>query len=246
MSRIKTAAVVTLVTAISAAPAALAGGYVAPVVAPPVIAPVVEAVSGNWEGAYIGATLGYVVTGKERVGFSDAATDAYLGDAGDVDLSGAMGGLRIGYRWQRDAWVYGPELGFEAGGVKDTLDFNNSTGAGSVTSKVRNVVALRFKAGREVNEDMLVYGIVGIAHGRFSYDLNATVNPPGASVGSEKYSHSGFVVGLGAERRLSDRLSLTGEWEYAEFGKTDLEIDDTVTRATPKYHQIRLGLNYRF
>lgn len=245
MSRIKAAAVMAFVTLVPAAPMAVAGGYIAPVVAPVIPAPVVAA-PGAWAGPYAGLTLGYAVAGKERVGFSDLS-DAYLGDVGDVDLTGLTGGVRIGYRWQRDAWVFGPELGFEVGNVDDTLDFSNQTGAGSVTSEVRSVMALRVKAGRQINEDTLLYGIVGIAHGRFAYEVDATsIGSVSPVNGSAKYDHTGFVVGLGVERRLSDRLSLTGEWEYAEFGKTDLEIAGTVTRATPKYHQIRLGANYRF
>lgn len=241
MPRFHSAAVIAACA--MAAPAALAGGYQPPVVEPVVVAPVAEVSYGDWSGAYVGATLGYVVAGNERVGFSDAA-DAYLGDVGEVDLTGPTAGIRLGYRVQRDAWVFGVELGYEAMNVDGDVSFDNAVGIGTITSNVENVLALRFKTARVIDEQTLVYGIAGLARGKFSYDLDGVV-PPAADT-SVGYHHSGYVLGLGVERRLSERLSVTGEWEYANFGKTDLDLGGVVTRATPKYHQLRLGLNYRF
>lgn len=226
-----------------AAPAAFAGGYQPPVVETGVVAAVTEVSYGDWAGAYAGATLGYVLSGDERVGFSDAS-DNFIGDVGKVDLSGVTGGVRLGYRMQRDAWVFGVELGYEAMGVDGDVTFDNAVGDGTITSNVDNVMALRFKTARVINEQTLFYGIAGVARGKFSYDLAGTV-PPAADT-SKSYSHSGYVLGLGVERKLSDRLSVTGEWEYGRFGKTDLDLGGVVTRATPKYNQLRLGVNYRF
>lgn len=227
-----------------AAPAAFAGGYQPPVIESGVAAVVTtEASHGDWAGAYVGATLGYVVSGDERVGFSDSA-DNFIGDVGKVDLSGVTGGVRLGYRFQREAWVFGVELGYEAMGVDGDVSFDNRVGDGTITSNVDNVTALRFKTARVIDEQTLFYGIAGLAHGKFSYDLAGTVPP--ATDTSKSYSHSGYVLGLGVERKLSDQLSVTGEWEYGRFGKTDLDLGGVITRATPKYNQLRLGVNYRF
>ncbi len=242
MTKFHSAAAIAILAV--SAPAALAGGYQPPVVETAVVAPIVEATSySDWAGAYVGGTLGYVISGDERVGFSDAA-DNYVGDVGNVDLSGVTGGIRLGYRIQRDAWVFGAELGYEAMGVEGDVSYDNAVGAGTITSNVDNVLALRFKTGRVVSEDTLFYGIAGIARGKFSYDLAGTA--VAAADTSESYSHSGYVLGLGVERKLSERLSVTGEWEYGRFGKTDLDLGGAVTRATPKYNQLRLGVNYRF
>lgn len=241
MSKLRSAAAIAAFAV--AAPAAFAGGYQPPVIEPVVAAAVDVEPVADWAGAYAGVTLGYVVNGNERVGFSDAA-DNYLGDVGSVDLSGLTGGVRLGYRFQKDAWVLGVELGYEAMRVDGDVSFDNAVGDGTLTSNVDNVLALRFKTGRAIDDRTLFYGIAGIARGKFSYDLDGTV-PPVSDV-SKSYSHSGYVLGLGVERKISDRLSVTGEWEYGRFGKTDLDLGGVVTRATPKYNQLRLGLNYRF
>lgn len=241
MSRFHSAAAVAAF--VLAAPTAFAGGYQPPVIEPGIVAATAEVSYGDWAGAYVGATLGYVVNGRERVGFSDSA-DNYIGDVGDVDLSGVTGGVRLGYRIQRDAWVFGAELGYEAMGVDGDVSYSSTVGTGTITSNVDNVLALRFKTARVIDENMLFYGIAGVARGKFSYDLSGTA--VAASDTSASYNHSGYVLGLGVERKLSERLSVTGEWEYGRFGKTDLDLGGAITRATPKYNQLRLGVNYRF
>ena len=44
----------------------------------------------------------------------------------------------------------------------------------------------------------------------------------------------------------SDKLSVSGEYEYANFGKETLNFDNLETEATPKYNNIKIGVNYRF
>ena len=39
----------------------------------------------------------------------------------------------------------------------------------------------------------------------------------------------GYVVGLGAEKMLSDRMSVTGEYEYSNFGKTEVDLGGGIT-----------------
>lgn len=229
------------------APAALAGGYTAPVVEPVVVAPVVETAPGAWEGAYVGGTLGYVFKGPDRVGIADPATGANTA-IGEFDLKGVTYGLRLGYGIQRGNWVFGPELSFEGGKAKD--DFSNADG--SASTKIKHVIALRGKLGYLVSPDTMVYGMAGPASAKISeYNVDSTGSgPAGAPVTliEDSFTRSGYVVGLGVEHRFNENWSLTGEYEYANFGKRVLYDAAEVysTRATPKYHQVRLGVNYRF
>lgn len=217
--------------------AANAGGYIAPIIqdeVPVIVAPVAAPLT--WQGAYLGATLGYACCGDDRVGFHDA-NDNYLGDIGTLKIAGLNGGLRLGYRWENAQWVFGPELGYEIGKISDDLTYAAGTPAATASNDVNSVLALRFKAGRIVNDNTLVYGIAGVARGDFDYEVDSV---------TESFKANGYVLGLGAERRVSERLSVTGEWEYANFGSTDVQYTNGVTVATPKYHNFRVGLNYRF
>ncbi|QFG38268.1 outer membrane immunogenic protein [Paracoccus pantotrophus] len=210
--------------------AANAGGFTPPIVDSDVTAPVVEAPAGEWAGGYAGLTLGYAFAGDDAVGVNGTTVDK-------LELGGANAGVRLGYRWQRDRWVIGPELGFEAGNVKDSF----STAGYDAESKVKNLLALRLKTGYVLNSDVLLYGIAGVARAKVEYSITGN----GAAI-RDDYSKTGYVVGLGAEKKLTDRMSLTGEYEYANFGTENLSDGTFDTNATPDYHNLKLGLNFKF
>ena len=224
-----------------AAFAANAGGYTPPVVETGVIAPVGEAAPvGDWAGGYAGLTLGYAFGGEDDVGI-DSATGVG-GTPDELKLSGVNAGVHVGYRWQKDRWVFGPELGYEGGNVKDSF----STDGYDAETKIKNVLALRMKTGYEVSPGMLVYGIAGVARAKVDYSVEGA-GSAGAIDLDDSYSKTGYIVGLGAEKKLSDRMSVTGEYEYASFGKETLEDGlGASTRSTPKFHNVKLGLNFKF
>lgn len=217
--------------ALLSVPAAHAGGYVAPVVdIEP--APVVAAPVADWQGAYAGITLGYAFGGDDDIGARPPGIDI-----GSADVSGANAGLRLGYRWQRDRWVVGPEIAYVAGDINDSFDFT-ALGGGEFESEVNDMLGVRLKTGYLVRPDTLLYGIAGWQDGDFTYVVNGT---------DIDYDADGYVLGLGVERRLTDRMSVTGEYEYADFGSTDVEIAPGVTSvATPKHSNVKLGLNFSF
>ncbi len=224
--------------AVAAAVAANAGGYSAPVVEA-AVAPVVEVVpAGDWAGAYAGATLGYAFGGKDEVGVNAPGANSGMINSDKLKLNGANAGVHVGYRWQKDRWVFGPELGFSGGNIKDSFD----DGTIEASSKIKNVLALRMKTGYEVKPDLLVYGIAGVARAKVDYEVAGA----GADI-KDSFSRTGYVLGLGVEKKLNERMSVTGEYEYANFGKETLEdAAGNTTKATPKYNNIKVGLNFRF
>ncbi|AGT07352.1 outer membrane protein [Paracoccus aminophilus] len=218
--------------------AANAGGYNAPVVEP-VVAPVIEVapVVGDWQGAYAGVTLGYAFQGKDRVGLNEDGPGG-MRDLGELKLKGVNGGVRGGYRWQNGNWVFGPEVSFEGGNIKNDLATDDGY---SASSKIKNVFALRAKVGYAVQPDLLIYGSAGAARAKVDY----TVDTPTTTMDTS-FNRSGYVVGLGVEKKLTERMSLTGEYEYANFGKETLDTGAGITKATPKYNNVRVGLNFQF
>lgn len=219
------------VAALLSVPAAHAGGFTAPVVdAAPL--PVVAPAPGDWQGGYAGITLGYAFGGDDDIGVRPPGVDI-----GSAELSGANAGLRLGYRWQRDRWVVGPEVAYVAGDINDSFDFAN-LGGGEFESEVNDMLGLRLKTGYLVRPDTLVYGIAGWQEGDFTYNVNGT---------DFDYDADGYVLGLGVERKLTDRMSVTGEYEYANFGSTDVELaPGVVSVATPEHSNVKLGLNFSF
>lgn len=242
------------------APVAHAGGYTAPVEPVPVIAPVTTA-PAPWAGAYAGGSLGYSFGADDEIGWETFEGDMSVARGtklGQVDLTGPTAGLQVGYRWQRNNWVFGPELWAEMGSVDDTdsvvytdsyifegenveLDLS-----GDVESKVNHILGLQFKTGYLTSPNTMVYGTAGLVRGDFEYK----VSQDGASR-TEGYTANGYSLGLGVERKLNARTSVFAEWQYRNFGKTDVNFnndDDSAFRtvATPEHHNIKLGLNFSF
>ena len=95
-------------------------------------------------------------------------------------------------------------------------------------------------AGYSVSEQRRwFYGIVGAALRQGRLQRSQGDGEHGAIDRRDRYSENGYIVGIGAEKRLTERLSLTGEYEYANFGKKTWPTATTsATRATPKYHNV--------
>ena len=218
-----------------AALAAHAGGYTPPVVEPVPAAPIIiEEPAGAWQGGYAGLTLGYAFKGKDDVGVG-GPTGSVTPDK--LDLSGANAGVHVGYRWQRGNWVVGPELSYEGGNIKDSF----STDGYDASSKVKNMYALRLKTGYTVSPDMLVYGIAGVGRAKIDYSVAGN----GADI-KDSYNKTGYILGLGVEKQINAKWSVTGEYEYADFGSENLSDGTYDTNATPQYNNIKLGVNFKF
>lgn len=197
------------------------------------------AVSTNhWTGPYVGGSLGYAFGGDDRVGLWDPTTGAWQASAGKLEHDGLYGRVRVGLRWElAQGTILGTELGFAAGKIEGE-SMSTASGIG-MEHKLKSAIFWRNSLGRQFGDDMLGYVSAGFGFGRFEMtrsDSNAKAS----------YSATGYTVGLGVEKALSEQLSVYGEYEYANFGKESVQIGGSVTKATPKWHSVNVGLNYRF
>lgn len=216
----------------------LAGGLAEPLAEPALEAPTRSAPSRQpFVGPYLGASLGYAFNGDDRVGIRGAGAPL---DLQTLEESGAFGGLHVGYRTAPlNGWSYGVELGVIGGGVSDEF----STGTAAAKTELNHAVSLRAAAGRVVGDALLVYGFGGIAYGRFDY----RVNVPGRMDLDTDFSRTGYILGLGVEKQVSDHWSLRGEYQFSNFGKETLtDVSGSRTEATPKFHSLSLGVSYNF
>lgn len=232
----------TLTLAVSAATigfagAAAAGGYTPPVTEPaPVVAPVLlpEAPS-DWAGGYVGGSIGYGRSSDEDLRIEGSGASV---EPGSLEMDGALFGIHSGYRWQNQQWVYGVEASVTGGNLDDSFDENGY----SAEQELKYAVGVKGQLGYLVNPATMIYGTLGVAHGKFdvSYD-----GPQGSLDGD--FSRTGYSVGLGVERKLNERWSLRGEYEYMDLG--DETVDGTGGSSAdfePKIHKINMGLNFKF
>ncbi|SDJ44091.1 outer membrane protein [Aliiruegeria lutimaris] len=215
---------------------ALAGGL-APSTPEP--QPIIEVNSGptGFEGAYIGASLGYNFPGDDKVGVKGPGISG-TDNIGDLDMGGGSFAVQAGYRWDLNPAIIGVELGATFGNI--SADFDNSEGEGENT--VDYAVSLRGSLGWEATTDTLLYGFAGASHGQFDYSVERAA---GGDI-SEEYGRTGYLGGFGVERNISDNWSLRGEYQYTNYGNEKLSNGGYSTEATPDYHSVTLGLNYSF
>lgn len=225
-------------TLLASAGVSLAGGLTAPVVEPAPIAPVVmpAAPVADWTGAYAGASLGYSFSGDdENVDINNGTTTV---NPGDLKIKGATGGVQAGYRWQNQNWVYGAEVSAMGGSVDDDLNSNGY----EASEKMKYAVGLKGQLGYLVNDATLVYGTLGVAHGKFDVAYNGAAG----SLDSD-FSKTGYSVGLGVERKLSDKWSVRGQYEYMDFGDETVNgSNGTSSKFEPSVHTVSVGFNYAF
>lgn len=148
-------------------------------------------------------------------------TGGYVGAQlgyGDVDTDngggatgdGAIGGLHAGYDFDLGDWVVGGEVDI------DSTDINLSAGGGDIDSVAR----LKLRAGYDLGRT-LVYGTVGAAFAE-------------ADLGSD----TGYALGAGVERRITDAVSLGGEVLYHEFDNyngSGIDVQATTATARVKF-----------
>ena len=228
----------------------------------PIVAPIVELEpiighpvdpAADWTGGYVGGWIGYAFGADDEVGleiFENGQSQGNRNDLTNLDVSGLNGGVNVGYRWQRGSWVFGPELTVESGDIIDEQHVDQAIADvapnASFKSEVNYIAGLQMKAGYIVTPKTLVYGSAGFVHGEFDY----TFAPGNAGSTTQGYTADGYSLGAGVERRLNARWSMFAEWQYRNFGKTDVTFangtDELVTRATPEHHNLKLGVNFAF
>ncbi|WP_128253901.1 outer membrane protein [Falsirhodobacter deserti] len=220
-----------------AATPVLAGGPVVPTPEPVVASPaVVVPAAPSFQGGYVGGGLGYAFAGDDRVGAIPVTRDA-----GTLEISGAVGNVHTGYRWQQPGSriVYGVEAMATLADVGDDADEAGFRSA----NDLKWTATLRGNLGYVVQPDMLLYGFAGYSVGRSEYWVVGN-----GDVLHEERDLDGYVVGLGLEKLLNNNWSVRGEYEYANYGSetTTSNAGTFTTEETPEFHTLRVGLNYRF
>ena len=161
----------------------------------------------TWAGGYVGGHLGVSWTdGDINLKTNYGVANAALNDTVHKDLSetSASGGAHVGYNWQRGGLVYGLE-----GGVSFADSFEYLAG-------------FRGRIG-VTSGNWLLYGTGGLAViGEGPSDFILDKNGKGAS-SDKSNTEVGFVVGGGAEFKLSRNWSVGVEGLYYGFGGNSTE-----------------------
>lgn len=214
----------------------------------PVVSP--KRFSSDVNAFYLGLSGGYATGGTDRFGLRTSTGSLF--EIGEVDLSGGYGGIRGGWRGVLPAlggrdYVYGFELGYDFGSLDDEV--STQIGGVDVTggSEVSDVLSVRFRNGLSNKSGTVLYFLtVGYVQGDVTTTSSITSGTAVQSLEDEG-SRPGFSASIGAEHRLNENWSITGEYEYVQFESKTVEFDGGFsTKSTPRYRGLRFGLNYTF
>lgn len=234
--------VLSAVIALVCAPAAFAGGYVAPIIetAPIVAAAPVASTINDWTGPYVGANIGWGKANAE--GFNAKGS---IGDVSKPD--GFHGALRAGYDWQISQGVVGLGAEYGFGKYKDDIHLLDPG-----VLKIKNPAMIFARAGYVFKNDILAYALLGYTWA----NLDEPVDIVGSAANAVRYedrSLNGVTVGAGAEYRFHKNWSAYAEYTYTDFGKLGLTDPNYTLPQVPAYTKadidlqlIKLGVNYRF
>ena len=161
------------------------GGKMAePVVEPRVMdTPTPAAPARDWTGPYVGLNGTYIGVNNR--------------DRGNFGGSGPGIGAHAGYNFDFGGFVLGAEAEWDFYNDVTLDEIGSFPNAGEVDSIGR----LKARAGVPIGNDLLAYGLAGVAHMRTS------------DMGDE----TGWVVGAGAEYMITDNFSVGGEVMYHRF-----------------------------
>jgi opacity protein-like surface antigen len=196
----------------------------------------------NWTGFYVGANFGAAVT-------SEQATTPF--GAASPDPAGAIGGGQIGYNFQlAPAWLVGIEGDIDGTSVKGNTNIVSSSpvGAGTALSIASNHNWYATLAGRlgYVAGPWLIYAKGGGAWMNADYQIQVNSGTGGAA--SLSSTRSGWTAGVGVEYQLMPKWTVKVEYDYLDFGSSNLNFAPIGTGATFKtdVNEIKVGANYHF
>lgn len=185
----------------------------------------------DWTGLYAGLNAGYAFGGDDEVGVNPG-----FGEVGQLELNGVFGGAQAGYNWQMDQIVLGVEGDIQLSGISDDDD----NGGFDMSNDNAFFGTLRGRAGFAFDQ-ALIYATGGLAIGSFDYDVEG----PGVDL-QDDFTSVGYALGAGVEYAFDESWSMKLEYLYANFGSEDIDNGGRQTTATPDFHSVRLGVNWRF
>ena len=188
-----------------------------------------------FNGFYTGLSLGYNQTSVNEGNVSWVSPafpgQIFTGGNGQNSKSGGfIGGLNFGYDHRIGNYVIGGEIsgslpGGTANGYAATDDITpccfipNATMSSS--TKLQSLFVIKPKLGFVIDNKTMVYGMAGLAMGSIKRTL--TDGPlgnwlnPGDSSSNTK-NQFGYTIGLGAERMITEKLSMKLEFNYVDLG----------------------------
>ena len=208
-----------------------------PLKAAPIAAP-------TWTGWYFGGHLGaawqQVHSGYEgNYGYNQTQTRSSL-----------IGGVQIGYNWQKGNFVYGVEADFSGLSNGPRQRHYTASKGNTLESDIRWLATFRGRAGLAVTDTMVyMTGGLAVASVKNTFAPNGTASTSAAeTVKSATKTKVGWVIGGGVEHMLTRNWTVGLEGLFVDLGKNTV-VNPTSGKAAAFYNHAIIGrfkVNYKF
>jgi outer membrane immunogenic protein len=182
----------------------------------------------NWGGCYVGGQAGWARAHPDLINTKNTTLfgDINPGNGFRISDSGGIAGGQIGCNFQSGQWVFGLEGQGSWLGVKTSF-LNTVFGVADDHFEVKSNW-LASVAGRLgfANNNWLFYAKGGFAASGWRVSVTDVVGPNVGS-GSDRHTHTGFVVGTGIEYGLTPNWIFGVEYDYYSFSKESYELNGT-------------------
>lgn len=192
---------------------------------------------------YAGDPNGDVQPAYEPVAQGALWDNLYGGVYGGLNWKsvGVMGSGDIGIEHQQEGGIYAGinrQFGDSfVGGVEVMGGYHHGKdNDGGITAEQDWETSLRARMGYAFEEN-LVYGLAGVNATRLE------LSTPGAS---DTNWLTGYTVGAGIERKLTDAISGRVEYDYTHYGKENFDLGPDSTKARLGGHGIKVGVGVNF
>ncbi len=225
----------------------------------------------NWSGLYFGGHTG-LATGEwdgRTQGGNDAqpTSGGYLDPHKTLDGDGWLGGAQVGYNWQHGSLVFGVEADISWTDLDGHWDgVTDDDGSTSEWDKGYDISLEYFGTARirvgYAGGRFMPYITGGFAWAKTSGDISSAyynqngTNYVGTSYASVDETHTGWVVGAGAELMLASGWTARAEWLHIDLGEEDYHFtgktyagddwNDDKFPADLTFDVFRIGVNYKF
>jgi outer membrane immunogenic protein len=191
----------------------------------------------SWNGAYVGAQVGYGWGTTTTSSFVNAAPNVIVGGPSHDD-SGVVGGGHVGYNYQISQFIVG---------VEGDINGADYTGNGfdllglSLSHRTEIDGSIRARAGIAFDR-ILVYGTGGAA---FASIRNVV------GLDTQTVGRVGWTAGGGVEYAIDNNWSVRGEYRYTDYGHYSLDLVNTSgglfsDRFHDKDNRVQAGFSYKF
>ncbi len=165
-----------------------------------------------WSGFYAGVQAGYAEAQYDGIFDNDGNS----GFASDLDLSGGVAGIHIGYNWQKNNILLGIEADVTFGNLSDAVADRDGGNDDITAGDINTLASIRGRLG-VTSGSLLIYATGGVAFADADYTVVDTDGDQ--SSGTASFDTVGYVVGGGLEKAYKG-LRLRVEGLYYGFDDT--------------------------